>query len=83
MDTNFIEVNLPCPDCGSSDALALNEDGSTKCFSCGTFDPIANREAADNMTTEKKTTRPNPHGFIKGEALPIVPRGLHLHTCKK
>lgn len=83
MDTSFVEVNLPCPECGSSDALAINEDGSTKCFSCGTFDPIANRETKENMRTEKKTTRPNPHGFIKGEALPIAPRGINLDTCKK
>lgn len=37
MKTRFEEVHQPCLDCGSSDALAINEDGSTKCFSCGTF----------------------------------------------
>lgn len=31
----FARTHLPCPDCGSTDALAENEDGSTKCFSCG------------------------------------------------
>lgn len=29
------ETAQPCPDCGSSDALAKNTDGWTTCFSCG------------------------------------------------
>lgn len=82
MDTSFVKVNLPCPDCGSSDALAVNEDGSTKCFSCGTFDPTANSETTtdDYNPMKTKTTENN---FIKGEAKAIAPRGLHLETCKK
>lgn len=28
------QARLPCNDCGSSDALVRNEDGSTHCFSC-------------------------------------------------
>ena len=31
-DNSFIETCLPCPKCGSSDALAMNADGSTKCL---------------------------------------------------
>lgn len=35
----FVKTQLPCP-CGkSSDAFALNEDNSGKCFSCGDFFP--------------------------------------------
>ena len=34
-----IETHLPCPDCGSSDALCLNEDLSTYCFSCHKYTP--------------------------------------------
>ena len=35
----FYKTHQPCPDCGSSDALCINEDRSTKCFSCGKFTP--------------------------------------------
>ena len=35
--TKFIKHKLPCPKCGSSDAVSLNENGSAKCFSCDTF----------------------------------------------
>ena len=32
--TPFVR-HIPCPSCGSSDAGALHEDGSAKCYSCG------------------------------------------------
>ena len=32
----FIEHKLPCPSCGGSDPVSLNEDGSAWCFSCET-----------------------------------------------
>ena len=33
----YKKIHQACPDCGSRDALAVNEDGSTKCYSCGTY----------------------------------------------
>ncbi len=30
-----MKTHQPCPDCGSSDALTLYDDGHTHCFSCG------------------------------------------------
>lgn len=39
----FKKIHQPCPDCGSSDALSINEDGSTKCFKCGVY----RRDAVD------------------------------------
>jgi twinkle protein len=37
MNTNFVKYHVSCPECGSSDAVSINEDGSAKCFSCGVF----------------------------------------------
>lgn len=34
------KIHQPCPDCGSSDALTMNTDGSSKCYSCGVFTPV-------------------------------------------
>ena len=34
---NFVEYHKPCPECGGSDPVSINENGSAKCFSCGTF----------------------------------------------
>lgn len=33
-DSETIRTHLPCPDCGSSDALSEYSDGHTYCFSC-------------------------------------------------
>ena len=33
-DSDIILSHQPCPDCGSSDALAQYSDGHTYCFSC-------------------------------------------------
>ena len=30
----FVKLHQPCPECGSRDALSINEDGSAFCFSC-------------------------------------------------
>ncbi len=32
----FIKLHQPCPECGSSDAVCINEDNSGWCFSCQT-----------------------------------------------
>ena len=80
-DLGFIDRHLPCPDCSSSDALCINADGSTKCFSCGRYTP------AQKITEppKKKMTKKNKkeEEFIYGDLLPIAPRGIHLDTCKK
>lgn len=34
---NFVAYHKPCPSCGGSDPVSINEDGSAKCFSCDTF----------------------------------------------
>ena len=78
MDTSFIATNQPCPDCGSSDALAVNEDGSTKCFSCETFNP-----KGEGKPKKQPMKKQNNFEHLKGEASPLPARGIHLDTCKK
>lgn len=43
------KTHLPCPDCGSSDALSVYDDG-THCFSCGK----TRKTDGDYVTTETK-----------------------------
>lgn len=35
--STFVKHKLPCPKCGGSDPVSMNENGSAKCFSCGEF----------------------------------------------
>ena len=65
-------AHQPCPDCGSSDALLINEDGSTHCFSCEKHTP---------STEYKKSTLSSD--FIKGIARSIDERCLKKETCQK
>lgn len=37
LESTAIRVHLPCPDCGSHDALCEYSDGHTYCFSCKTY----------------------------------------------
>lgn len=56
-ELHFEEYGLPCPDCDSSDALAVNTDGSSKCFSCGKFTK-GKRNTNKNEVFMDKGTRP-------------------------
>ena len=35
----FVKLHQKCDDCGSSDALSYNDDGSSYCFACAKFTP--------------------------------------------
>jgi twinkle protein len=70
------QSHQPCPDCGSSDALIINDDGSTKCYSCGKFTPSSD-------TPQDKTPETTPKDFIKGYTRSIDARCLNADTCRK
>ena len=72
-ESEFIQ-HQPCPDCGSSDALAVYTDGHTFCFSCQT------RTAGDGQ--EKKLPMQTNVQF-KGEAQALKKRKLSQKTCEK
>lgn len=71
-------THQPCPDCGSSDALLINDDGSTKCFSCEKFTPAPK----DYNPNEKYTPKPILD-FVKGRVTDIPERGLLKTSCQK
>jgi twinkle protein len=70
------QSHQPCPKCGSSDALIINDDGSTKCYSCGEFTPSSDKPQA-------KTPEATPKDFIKGKVEAIDERFLNSESCKK
>lgn len=69
-------AHQPCPSCGSHDALLINDDGSTKCYSCGKFTPSEEKE----YTPQNKNI---PSDFLKGKAKSIDDRCLKQETCQK
>lgn len=78
----FVRTHKPCPDCGSSDGLAENEDGSTKCFVCGEFRPATETKPKDEQVSEVKEV-----SFMKqynnGVAVSVSDRRITKTTMEK
>lgn len=66
---NNRKAHQPCNECGSSDALLLNEDGSSKCFACGEYKPsidLNSPQATHVSTTTKKPVTGPSDAFVSG-----------------
>ena len=71
------QAHQPCSDCGSHDALLINDDGSTKCYSCGTY------HKANDECPQAKNPVSLPTDFIKGIAKGIEDRCISKSVCQK
>ena len=48
---DFVAHQKPCPNCGGSDPVSINSNGSAKCFSCGTFSKTMNLQWEETWQT--------------------------------
>jgi twinkle protein len=86
----FVKTHQPCPSCDSSDALSVNEDGSSFCFACSTHTP-SNEKKHMEATTLPTHSKETPVEAIKALAghyysLPtpaIGSRRISLATCER
>lgn len=70
--SEILRAHLPCPDCGSSDALSEYTDGHTYCYSCNAL----------HNSDETQTTKYDD--FISDMTLkPLKARGITESTCRK
>ena len=72
-ESEFIRHD-PCPDCGSSDALAVYTDGHTYCFSCTTRTPGDGKQNKLPMQSNVQ---------FKGNPQRLNKRGISERTCEK
>tara|TARA_R110000765_G_scaffold116698_1_gene209968 strand:+ start:979 stop:2664 length:1686 start_codon:yes stop_codon:yes gene_type:complete len=81
-ENKFIENHLPCKSCGSRDALSLNQDGSTKCFSCGEF---TRAEIKHSTIKVQATVNPRPLGHLTygGQFATLIDRSISQETATK
>ena len=77
---NLTKAHLPCPDCGSHDALSKYDDGSTYCFSCNTYHKGKVTEHIRLAEEAISTLRPDA-GVYPVDGIPD--RRLTAETCKK
>ena len=81
----FIKHKLPCPNCGGSDPVSVNEDNSAWCFSCETRFSNYEKACASpyEEPTDIKVYRNNLMNTSEGEFIPLKDRGITVDTAKK
>ena len=87
----FVKSNLPCPECGGSDPVGLNDDGSAWCFSCTTHFKDYEGACNTSFTPENdfckqpvdiKPYRNNAMNNAEGEFVALTDRGISLNSAK-
>ena len=81
--SKFVKYHVPCHECGSKDAVSVNEDGSAKCFSCDKF--YSNYEGkVTPMTNYIKESTPKPHVNVHGGIFgKLIDRNITKETAEK
>ena len=81
----FVKTHVACPKCGGHDPVAVNDDGSAKCFSCGEFmkDYEAAMRGEENVTDFSTYQRNKMNDSTAGEFYALSDRGISLETAKK
>ena len=83
--SKFVRHKLPCPSCGGSDPVSMNEDKSAHCFSCATHFP----NYVDACDGKIMDTNPKPkvsNTFLNtytGSFGALTDRGISEDTAKK
>jgi twinkle protein len=76
----FVKYHLPCKECGSSDAVSLNADGSAYCFSCGT---LINNYLDDEVSTTRRNKKMQDSDLNSGASFnTLTDRKISLNTAK-
>ncbi len=73
-----------CPDCGSSDARGIYEDGSSYCFSCAKYrSPSKNEADGESSEAPVRKSSGSLSSYDKLELSPLTSRGITQETCDK
>jgi len=84
----FVKHKLPCPACGGSDPVSVNDNGSGFCFSCRTYLPnysTAEVQHDDDVETEFEIHQRNSkmNNSSKATFNELTDRKISLATAKK
>ena len=87
----FAKYHLPCPECGGSDPVSVNDDGSGYCFSCTKFFKNYESSCRSSFTPENdfckqpvdiKPYRNNAMNNAEGEFVALTDRRISLKSAK-
>jgi twinkle protein len=76
-ESNFM-YHAPCPNCGSSDANSVYDDGHQFCFSCQTY-----THPDETVGTSKPSPTKASGDLISGEYMALTKRRIKEDTCRK
>ena len=81
----FVKYHQPCHECGGSDPVSVNDDGSAYCFSCNKYykDYENSNQIADKPADFKSYKGSNNEGYIMRNFNELTDRGISLATAKK
>lgn len=80
MSSNIVKAHQPCPDCGSSDALSIYDDGHSHCFSCLTH----KKNGVEVEDFEQPESVPKGSELLTGLNYQDLPhRKINEETCRK
>ena len=79
----FVEYHKACNECGSSDAVSVNDDGSAYCFSCNTHFPDYYGNAVPKTSKVSPIKNYEKHSASEGKIEALKDRGISLETCKR
>ena len=78
----FVKYHLPCPNCGGSDPVSVDQDGHGYCFSCNTF--LRDYDKGETTIPDIKTYQRNANmGSDEGTFQALDDRRISLDTAKK
>ena len=78
---DIVQAHLPCPSCGSSDALTTYADGSSYCFSCETYFKPQEHDVEPAPKKQKHKQDLIPESDMEIRALKS--RCISAETCQK
>ena len=78
IESTIVKRHQACDDCGSSDALAIYDDGHTYCFSCTTYTKGTPMET--NNVSFIRTSATDIGDVLSYSSYPITSRGISLET---
>ena len=79
--STFVKHKLPCPSCGGSDPVSMNNDGSAKCFSCGTF--FTDYKNPDSVVPINKVNNTSYLNAYTGTSGSLTDRNISEKTATK
>ena len=86
--SNYKATLQPCPNCGSSDALVINSNDSTFCYSCRKYTHASARELLEDDEKEDEEVRRIRHSNVDpsqlqvGYSMGLPERGISKETCE-